>query len=97
MAEQSVASQLQDFVHHMASQLVETPDEVAVSAEQRGSVVQIDLRVPARDLGKVIGREGRIARSMRTLVMVAASRHNVRTNLDIDSHAEVSAEDDAES
>jgi len=60
-------------------------------------VVQIDLRVPARDLGKVIGREGRIARSMRTLVMVAASRHNVRTNLDIDSHAEVSAEDDAES
>jgi predicted RNA-binding protein YlqC (UPF0109 family) len=51
-------------------------------------VVQIDLRVPAKDLGKVIGREGRIARSMRTLVMVAASRHNVRTNLDIDSHAE---------
>ena len=88
MAEQSVATQLQDFVQHMASQLVETPEEVTVSAEQRGSVVQIDLRVPAKDLGKVIGREGRIARSMRTLVMVAASRHNVRSNLDIDSHAE---------
>lgn len=88
MAEQSVAEQLQDLVQHMASQLVESPEEVVVSAEQRGSVVQIDLRVPAKDLGKVIGREGRIARSMRTLVMVAASRHNVRTNLDIDSHAE---------
>ena len=59
----------------------------AVTAEQRGSSVQINLRVAAKELGKVIGREGRIARSMRTIVMVAGSRNNVRANLDIDGNA----------
>lgn len=97
MAENTVATQLQDLVQHMATQLVDSPDEVTVTAEQRGSAVQIDLRVPSKDLGKVIGREGRIARSMRTLVMVAGSRHNVRTNLDIDSHAEVDNHSEVES
>ncbi|MGH2552025.1 MAG: KH domain-containing protein [Thermomicrobiales bacterium] len=49
--------------------------------------MQINLRVSAKELGKVIGREGRIARSMRTIVMVAGSRNNVRANLDIDGNA----------
>lgn len=87
MADVTPAEELRDLVHYMASNLVESPDEVTVSADQRGSTIQIDLRVPAKELGKVIGREGRIARSMRTLVMVAGSKHNVRANLDIDGNA----------
>lgn len=87
MADVTPAEELRDLVHFMASNLVESPDEVTVSVDQRGSTIQIDLRVPAKELGKVIGREGRIARSMRTLVMVAGSKHNVRANLDIDGNA----------
>ena len=87
MADVTPAEELRDLVHYMASNLVESPDEVTVSADQRGSTIQIDLRVPAKELGQVIGREGRIARSMRTLVMVAGSKHNVRANLDIDGNA----------
>jgi len=84
---QSPAVELQELVRYMATNLVEEPDDVTVTAEQRGSSVQINLRVAAKELGKVIGREGRIARSMRTIVMVAGSRNNVRANLDIDGNA----------
>lgn len=84
---QSPAVELEELVRYMATNLVEEPDEVTVAAEQRGSSVQINLRVAAKELGKVIGREGRIARSMRTIVMVAGSRNNVRANLDIDGNA----------
>ncbi len=84
---QSPAVELEELVRYMATNLVEEPDEVTVAAEQRGSSVQINLRVSAKELGKVIGREGRIARSMRTIVMVAGSRNNVRANLDIDGNA----------
>jgi hypothetical protein len=84
---QSPAVELEELVRYMATNLVEAPDDVTVTAEQRGSSVQINLRVAAKELGKVIGREGRIARSMRTIVMVAGSRNNVRANLDIDGNA----------
>ncbi len=84
---QSPATDLEELVRYMAMNLVEEPDDVSVAAEQRGSSVQINLRVSAKELGKVIGREGRIARSMRTIVMVAGSRNNVRANLDIDGNA----------
>jgi uncharacterized protein len=83
--EDSVAAEsLRELVVYMASHLVEDPEQVAVTAEQRGSAVQLDLRVPQEELGKVIGRQGRIARAMRTVVMVAGTRHNVRASLDID-------------
>jgi predicted RNA-binding protein YlqC (UPF0109 family) len=83
--EDSVAAQsLRELVLYMASNLVDDPDQVTVTAEQRGSAVHLDLRVPQEELGKVIGRQGRIARAMRTVVMVAGTRHNVRASLDID-------------
>jgi predicted RNA-binding protein YlqC (UPF0109 family) len=83
--EDSVAAQsLRELVLYMAGNLVDDPDQVTVTAEQRGSAVHLDLRVPQDELGKVIGRQGRIARAMRTIVMVAGTRHNVRASLDID-------------
>ncbi|HET8523433.1 MAG TPA: KH domain-containing protein [Thermomicrobiales bacterium] len=76
---------LRELVLYMATNLVDDPDDVTVAAESHGSAVHLDLRVPANELGKVIGRQGRIARAMRTVVMVAGTRHNVRASLDIDS------------
>lgn len=78
------AEELRRLVHYLATNLVDEPDTVEVTAEQRGSAVHLNLRVPEREMGKVIGRQGRIARAMRTVVMIAGSRHNLRASLDIE-------------
>jgi predicted RNA-binding protein YlqC (UPF0109 family) len=93
MSEPTPAESLKDLVHFMAANLVDDGALVEVEAEQRGAIIQIDLRVPSTELGKVIGREGRIARSMRTLVGIAGMRYNLRANLDIDGRADVAAAD----
>jgi predicted RNA-binding protein YlqC (UPF0109 family) len=84
MLEAEPAEQLRQLVLYMATNLVESPEDVQVTVEQHGSVVQLMLRVPEREMGKVIGRQGRIAKAMRTLVMIAGSRHNLRASLDIE-------------
>jgi predicted RNA-binding protein YlqC (UPF0109 family) len=78
------AEELRQLVYYLATNLVDEPDTVEVTAEQRGSAVHLNLRVPEREMGKVIGRQGRIARAMRTVVMIAGSRHNLRASLDIE-------------
>jgi predicted RNA-binding protein YlqC (UPF0109 family) len=78
------AEELKNLVHYMASNLIGSPDQVEVTAEQRAAVVQINLRVPESEMGKVIGREGRIARAMRTMVTIASARYNLHARLEID-------------
>ena len=75
---------LRELVVYLASNLTDQPDDVEVTAERRGQAVHLSLRVPEEELGKVIGRQGRIARAMRTALMVAGSRHRVRATLDIE-------------
>ena len=77
-------TRLKGLVMYLASNLVDEPDAVDVSAERRGHSVHLSLRVPEAELGKVIGRQGRIARAMRTALMIAGSRQNVRATLDIE-------------
>lgn len=77
------AGELCALVQHIAAQLVDNPDGVQVTSDQRGNAIRIALEVDDDDMGKVIGREGRIARSMRTMLMIAASRRGMRSNLDI--------------
>lgn len=73
------------LIEHIAANLVEDPEAIDIQAEQHGAAVHIRLLVPDSEMGKVIGREGRIARSMRTLLMIAASRKGMRASLDIGS------------
>ncbi len=75
---------LRQLVVYLATNLVDEPDAVEVTAEHRGSAVHLHLRVPQEELGKVIGRQGRIARALRTTLMIAGSRYNLRASLDID-------------
>jgi predicted RNA-binding protein YlqC (UPF0109 family) len=79
-----IAERLRGLVGYLAANLVDDPDAVEVEARQRGGSVFISLRVPEEELGKVIGRGGRIARAMRTAIMIAGSRSNVRASLDIE-------------
>lgn len=73
------------LIEHIATNLVDDPDTIDIQAEQHGTAVHIRLLVPESEMGKVIGREGRIARSMRTLLMIAATRKGLRASLDIGS------------
>lgn len=77
-------AQLRGLVSWLVNQLVDEPEHVTVDAEQRGSSVQVQVRLPEADLGKVIGRGGRIAKSMRTALMIVGSRHHLRVSLDIE-------------
>jgi predicted RNA-binding protein YlqC (UPF0109 family) len=78
------AERLRGLVAYLATNLVDDPESVEVEARQRGGSVFISLRVPEEELGRVIGRGGRIARAMRTALMIAGSRTNVRASLDIE-------------
>lgn len=73
------------LIEYIAVNLVDDPDTIEIQSEQHGTAVVIRLLVPESEMGKVIGREGRIARSMRTLLMIAASRKGLRASLDIGS------------
>lgn len=81
----TAADELADFVRHVLSNLVDQHDQLQVIPEQRGSSVHIRVLVPEDELGRVIGRQGRIARSMRTLLTIAAARRSLRASLDIDA------------
>jgi uncharacterized protein len=79
--------QLRNLVVWLVDQLVDEPENVVVEAVERGSAVQIQVRLPEAELGKVIGRGGRIAKSMRTALMIVGSRHHLRVSLDIEGQA----------
>src|SRR3954467_5570441 len=79
-----VAERLRGLVVYLATNLVDDPNSVEVEARQRGNSVFVSLRVPEEELGKVIGRGGRIARAMRTAFLICGSRSNVRASLDIE-------------
>ncbi len=76
--------QLRGLVIWLVEQLVDEPENVTVDAVERGSSVQLQVRLPEADLGKVIGRGGRIAKSIRTALMIVGSRHHLRVSLDIE-------------
>jgi predicted RNA-binding protein YlqC (UPF0109 family) len=71
-------------VRYVAAKLVHNPDDISVESELRAGTVYVSLRVPEEEMGRVIGREGRTAKAIRTLVSIAGTRHNVHARLDID-------------
>ena len=76
--------QLQGLIAYIAGELVDSPDDFEVTSERRGGSVHVTLQVKEEAMGRVIGRQGRIAKAMRTLVMITGSRNNVRASLDIE-------------
>ena len=72
-----------ELVEYLARQLVDDPDAVRVEEVERDDALVIQLHVAEEDLGKVIGRGGRIARALRTLVRAAGARGDRRVQLEI--------------
>ena len=71
------------LIEQIAKALVDEPDQVSVSPVEEGSSTVLELEVGPNDLGRVIGRQGRVARAMRTLVSAAGMRLDKRFELEI--------------
>jgi uncharacterized protein len=74
---------MKELVNVIAKALVDHPDEVRVDANTGGPVTVLELRVNPQDLGKIIGRQGRTAKSIRTLLAAAGSKQRKRFTLEI--------------
>ena len=71
------------LIEYIAKSLVEHPDQVNVRESQNGNRVQIELSVARDDMGRVIGKNGRVANSIRALLRVAAEREDKQASLDV--------------
>lgn len=74
---------LKELVEYMAKVLVEQPDQVHVEAVEDPVTTTLKLRVAPGDIGRVIGKQGRTARAIRTLLHAAAAREKKRVVLEI--------------
>ena len=74
---------MQELVSHIAKSLVDNPDVVTVIMSEEDDTVTIGLAVAKEDLGKVIGKQGRTARAMRTILSAASTKIRKRAVLEI--------------
>ena len=74
---------MKELVEVIAKALVDHPEEVVVTETDLGDSIQVDLKVAAADMGKVIGRQGRIAKAIRSVVKAASTRTDKKVVVDI--------------
>lgn len=74
---------MKELVEVIAKALVDDPDSVAVSERQNGRTTVIEVRVADSDMGKVIGKQGRIAKAIRSVVKAAAAKEDKKVVVDI--------------
>lgn len=74
---------MKELVEVIAKALVDSPDEVVVTEKTEGTNTVIELHVAASDMGKVIGKQGRIAKAIRSVVKAASSKDDMRVDVEI--------------
>ena len=74
---------MEALIDYIARSLVDDPTQVEIHKYRRGSSVTYELTVAKEDMGRVIGKGGRVATAMRALLRVAAAREGARASLDI--------------
>lgn len=74
---------MREFVEFIAKHLVDDPDQVQVSEEESEKGLLLKLKVGESDIGRVVGKDGRTARSIRTLLTAVAARQGLRASLEI--------------
>lgn len=74
---------MKELVEVIAKALVDSPSEVVVKETEDDSTINVELRVAPGDMGKVIGKQGRIAKAIRSVVKAASSKENKRVNVEI--------------
>ena len=76
---------MKELVEVIAKALVDYPDEVVVSETEKDKVIVVDLKVAQSDMGKVIGKSGRIAKSISTVVSAASAKSDKKVIVEIDN------------
>ena len=76
-------NRMKDLLPYIARNLVENPDAVSVTEVEKDGELTLQLRVAPEDMGKVIGRQGRIAKEIRTLIRSYAQRTGQKVSVDI--------------
>lgn len=74
---------MKELVEVIAKALVDNPDEVVVTEKEEGKNIVVELHVAQSDMGKVIGKQGRIAKAIRSVVKAASSKDNKRVDVEI--------------
>ena len=74
---------MKELIRYIAQALVDNPDQVSVSEVEGNQTSVLELKVAKEDLGKVIGKQGRTARAMRTILSAASAKVKKRTVLEI--------------
>ena len=74
---------MKELVEVIAKALVDNPDEVTVEEKTEGKNIKLELHVAPSDMGKVIGKQGRIAKAIRCVVKAASTKEDVRVDVDI--------------
>ena len=73
---------MKELVEVIAKSLVENPEEVTATERQSGKTTGVELKVAPSDMGKVIGKQGRIAKAIRAVVKAAASKEDKKVVVD---------------
>jgi predicted RNA-binding protein YlqC (UPF0109 family) len=79
----SKGAALKELIEYIARSLVDDPTAVQVRQDRGGGTVRLELRVAKEDMGRVIGKSGRVANSMRVLLRVAAAREGKSVTMDV--------------
>ena len=74
---------MKELVEVIAKALVDNPDEVVVTEKEEGRNIGVELHVAQSDMGKVIGKQGRIAKAIRSVVKAASSKDNKKVDVEI--------------
>lgn len=74
---------MKELVEVIAKALVDHPEEVSVNEKNEGRTIVLELHVAEGDMGKVIGKQGRIAKAIRSVVKAAAAKENKKVVVDI--------------
>ena len=75
---------MKELVEVVAKALVDNPDEVVVTEKKEGKNIVLELHVAPSDMGKVIGKQGRIAKAIRVVMRAAATRNDAKISVEID-------------
>lgn len=74
---------MKDTLHFIITSIVDNPDAVAIEEREEDGIINLIVTVAKEDMGKVIGKEGKVIRSIRNIMKIKAMKHNVRINVSL--------------
>ena len=74
-----------EIIKYVVNQFADKPEDVEYSVEEKGNAIEVTVLIDEEDMGKVIGRQGKIAKALRTIVTAVSKKNGKRCNIEIKS------------